>query len=589
MKPRNKPLSGWSLKKKTTLYSVLLILLPSVLIWTFSLSFSVEENRKRAVSSIELTLEQAQANIGFHVQQANSVLDYLALDPYTVSFLRKSSLGLTNAADVIDGYFMLTRSITNITNLYQNMKIRVFFRDPKLLTVEKSMFFSLASVPDAIRDAVYQSRMNNMILSPGQSLQLDKAQNKRITVARKITDLASPQNNLGIVVADIGMKPFMDILDSVDLGPGRFVFITDNSQLVMSQSAKVPFDPEEAMGGLALANGRTMECGGVRYAFFHTDIRSCGWKLTAMVPESQISSGQFRIGLITLAFSLCFAVMALLVMLRFQRRIVSKLQKLAYSLKAIESGDFGWQTELDREPEFRYVEQAFNTMSSTIRSLLDERSQTRKNLLYAELKALDNQINPHFIYNTLDAVKWKALRNNDSEVVSIVEVMARFFRSSLRGGKQEVSLRDEFEHIGLYIELQNIRFGNTIGLTTAIADGLEEYCILRFLLQPLVENAIKHGISEKPSHRGTVELTATQDGEAVRIRVADDGVGMPEEQFAGILENHSAGYGITNVHARIQLFYGNEYGLRYLYSGPGGTAVEIVLPHRREPGANELG
>lgn len=201
-----------------------------------------------------------------------------------------------------------------------------------------------------------------------------------------------------------------------------------------------------------------------------------------------------------------------------------------------------------------------------------------------QLLLLYSQLNPHFLYNTLDVINWKAIKLNAPEIYQPIQVLSRFYKLTLNGGSTDISVRDELDHIRLYVQLQNLRFQDKIRLRTDYAAEVMDLRILNMLLQPIVENAAVHGILEKPEGSGTISVTARVDRDRLIFSIEDDGVGIPPEKLAHIWDENgeSNGYGIWNVQERIRIAYGRAYGVS-IQSHPGiGTRATLTLPVRKD-------
>ena len=201
----------------------------------------------------------------------------------------------------------------------------------------------------------------------------------------------------------------------------------------------------------------------------------------------------------------------------------------------------------------------------------------------AELRALQAQINPHFLYNTLDLINWEAREKDAPEIGELVQMMARYYRAVLSKGKEEVSLKHELDHIGTYTGIQNIRFGDRIHLETDVPEELLSWKLPKMTLQPLVENSILHGIPpEDDSFELTILVTARRDGRYMDICVSDNGKGMDEETKEKLLRKNEADssshYAVFNVHERLQIRYGRDSGLHYESEEGKGTRVKIRIP-----------
>ena len=202
----------------------------------------------------------------------------------------------------------------------------------------------------------------------------------------------------------------------------------------------------------------------------------------------------------------------------------------------------------------------------------------------ADITYLQNQINPHFLYNTLDIIVWMIENEQKSEAVRVVTALARFFRISLSKGKSIIPVRDELEHVRNYLMIQQMRFKNKFTYTIDAAPEVLGYASLKLMLQPLVENAIYHGMEFKDGD-GIIEIKAEQKEDGLWFTVLDNGLGMTEEQVENLLTDHAhvsskrgSGIGVKNVNERIRLYFGNEYGL-FIESEPDeGTTIRIHLP-----------
>jgi len=231
-------------------------------------------------------------------------------------------------------------------------------------------------------------------------------------------------------------------------------------------------------------------------------------------------------------------------------------------------------------------------MASRIAWLLEERYRLGQETKHSEMRALQAQMNPHFLYNTLDLVNCLALRQDAVAVRMAVEALSRFYRLSLSGGAETISLAQELEHVEFYVRIQNMRFDDGIALAVDVPEELHHLPILKLVLQPLVENAILHGIREKESGRGTISIRARREpareeksdyAGALAIEVTDDGVGMEPSRLAelrttGVSPAEGHGYGVRNIDRRLKIRYGPPYGLEYRSERGRGTRVTVRIP-----------
>jgi two-component system sensor histidine kinase YesM len=245
----------------------------------------------------------------------------------------------------------------------------------------------------------------------------------------------------------------------------------------------------------------------------------------------------------------------------------------------------------DNVDEITELGMSFNIMIGKIRELLDAKMQEQENLKKAELRALQAQINPHFLYNTLDTIIWMAQSNKTDDVIQIVSALSNFFRISLSKGKDWITIGEEIERTRSYLTIQKMRYRDIMDFSIDADDAVRQNTVLKLVLQPLVENALYHGLKNQ-RQRGTITVRVEQNNDGnVSFQVLDDGIGIPPDKLAELRnalnadaeENHvESGYGLVNVNRRIQLYYGKQYGLSLSSEYARGTRATIVVPMTRE-------
>jgi two-component system sensor histidine kinase YesM len=252
------------------------------------------------------------------------------------------------------------------------------------------------------------------------------------------------------------------------------------------------------------------------------------------------------------------------------------LKKLLVNIRNVERGNLSVNIESSKIIEVEILNISFEEMMKKVRNLLKEIEIANKKERDAELMALQAQINPHFLYNTLDAVYWMT---DDKDVGEIISSLGRFFRLSLNKGMDVVSVTHELEHVRKYVDIQLKIYRNRFEFIEVIDDNVSKFHILKLILQPLVENAILHGLNQKKTN-GLIKLTAGISGENLIFSVEDNGTGVVTEDMQSILNNvvETKGYGIRNVNERIKIKYGNQYGLYYENKESGGAIARIILP-----------
>jgi len=331
-----------------------------------------------------------------------------------------------------------------------------------------------------------------------------------------------------------------------------------------------------------------MTAGKVDYLAGQVPIRNTDWRLALLVPYRDITAFGDRTRRQMSLVLLCMLPLLLPLALLVANTSTSRLRRLTSGVRRISKGKFDIHLEAKGRDEIGELTVNFNSMVSRIQDLMSERYQFGQEIKNLEMKALQAQINPHFLYNTLDLVNCLSLRYGAPRITEAVTALSRFYRLSLSGGAETVTIAQELEHVETYLLIQNIRFENCIELRVEADEAALPCSIPKITLQPLVENAIVHGILEKPEGRGriTIRVGRSENPPTIEIVVEDDGVGIDAQVLANLLRKPNApigtkaGYGARNIDTRIKLTFGENYGLTYRSERGRGTTAVLRFPAR---------
>lgn len=264
--------------------------------------------------------------------------------------------------------------------------------------------------------------------------------------------------------------------------------------------------------------------------------------------------------------------------------IIRPIKELSRVTEQVAEGDFSARAEVKTQDEVAVLADSVNLMTESLEGLVTKIKEDERKMRKADLRLLQEQINPHFLYNTLDTIVWLIEGNDSDKAVSMVMSLSEFFRLVLSKGKEYITIQEEELHIKSYLEIQQVRYRDILEYEIRIDPVLYQYQILKLTLQPLVENSLYHGIKYKRA-KGRITVTGQMEGERILLRVEDDGVGMEEEELhklQGEIEKPcketEKGFGLANVNERIRMNFGAEYGMKIDSVKGKGTCVEIVIP-----------
>lgn len=264
--------------------------------------------------------------------------------------------------------------------------------------------------------------------------------------------------------------------------------------------------------------------------------------------------------------------------------IIRPIKELSRVTEQVAEGDFSARAEVKTQDEVAVLADSVNLMTESLEGLVTKIKEDERKMRKADLRLLQEQINPHFLYNTLDTIVWLIEGNDSDKAVSMVMSLSEFFRLVLSKGKEYITIQEEELHIKSYLEIQQVRYRDILEYEIRIDPVLYQYQILKLTLQPLVENSLYHGIKYKRA-KGRITVMGQMEGERILLRVEDDGVGMEEEELhklQGEIEKPcketEKGFGLANVNERIRMNFGAEYGMKIDSVKGKGTCVEIVIP-----------
>ena len=307
--------------------------------------------------------------------------------------------------------------------------------------------------------------------------------------------------------------------------------------------------------------------------------------VVSSVPMMELYKSSIRT-IFLMAFILLFLLtISLLVVKRIISKVYRPLDKVVRKMDDVASGSLKTRINVEYMGEdFTKLAVGFNSMMEEILVLMEQVKMEQHQIEQIRFNALQSQIQPHFLYNTLECIHWQAMVDGNGEISTLVKALAKYYRICLSGGHDVIPLKMELEHVRNYLIIQNMRYDDIIGSEFDVEEAASDVMIPKLTLQPLVENSIYHGIKVKEGKTGSLFLKVRKRSSDVLITLADTGTGMSQQQIDEMNQHlseydDSFGYGVRNVNKRIELLYGEEFGLYYLRNESGGVTVEIRLPY----------
>ena len=410
-----------------------------------------------------------------------------------------------------------------------------------------------------------------------------------ISLSRAVELTSGTSTAQGILLVDISYSSLEQLFDGVTAGKGGYVdLISSDGELLYHPKMQLIDSgrmQENNVAAAAYKDGNHMEefDGSSRFVTIKS-IGYTGWKVVGVTPENVVTLNTIKTRLfIVFIIALILFILAL-INSYISSRITNPIKELEKSVGILEEGNLDVPVYAGGSYEIQHLGKSIGDMAAQIRLLMKDIVTEHEAKRKQEFDTLQSQINPHFLYNTLDIIVWMIENEQKAEAVKAVTALARFFRISLSKGKSIITVRDELEHVRNYLMIQHMRFKNKFTYEIQAEDGVLELASLKLMLQPLVENAIYHGM-EFMDGDGEILLKVWKEEGDLYFSVIDNGLGMTEEQVGNLFTGAShvdskrgSGIGVKNVNERIKLYFGEKYGLSIESEPDEGTTVKIHLP-----------
>ncbi|QYR22391.1 sensor histidine kinase [Paenibacillus sp. sptzw28] len=591
-----------SLRAKLLTMFVILTCVPLIAVGLISYQKSFNTVFGNSKASAILVAGQLARDIDTLFMDTGKLLE-LGKNPQVLHFLFSQSDTYEDAKEILrtmDSYRQTYKydSVLNITmiNLYGrgiSERRGVFQLDRNPL--RNPHFSYLVNHPDAILN-----------IPPSDSMTMDRLDGFQYDKQHVISIMATVRQRItheviGFIVIDLDDSIVKRFCDNVTIGRTGFFYVADNTGAPIFTPANMDesstlLKPADltAMTAGSSASFVDSSAGKPKFVVASASLAT-GWKIVGLAPLQEIvreANSIRQLIIISVALSIVFAIT-----LHFfiTARLTRPVQLLKNKMQLAASGYLEAKVTPEGKDEIADLGSSFNIMLGKIKALLSQSIKEQEEIQKAELRALQAQINPHFLYNTLDSIVWMAEAGKNDKVIRLVQSLSRLFRISLSRGRDWISLERELEHVGSYLEIQQMRYRDILDYEVDVDPQLHSFPILKMTLQPIVENALYHGLKNKRG-KGFIRISGYEGGEReIVLTVRDTGIGMSPgklEQLRVNLSNRhipaetgkevSGGFGLHNVHQRIRLYYGEGYGVQVDSMEREGTTVTIRIPMRLE-------
>jgi two-component system sensor histidine kinase YesM len=391
----------------------------------------------------------------------------------------------------------------------------------------------------------------------------------------------------GVLLVDLNFNLINDLCNQIQLGQRGYVFILDQSgDLIYHPQQQLLYSglKSEDIRALMQAQDSTFETvASEENKIYTVRTTSFGWKMIGVTYAGDLSGNKKEMQLTSVMWGGIALIIGLAISIWLSVTLTKPIKQLEVHMKQVEKGNFDIRVDVEGANEISKLSRTFNLMISKIKELMNQTVLDQEIKRISELKALQAQIQPHFLYNTLDSIIWMAEMGKVDDVVTMTSALSKLLRSSISKGEELIPISVELAHIENYLTIQNIRYRNKFTYAIEVEADLLDDRILKIVLQPLVENAIYHGMKHLPES-GHIRITGRKRDGVIELKVMDNGVGMSEEQLKALKlrTTHQAqsgkGFGLHNVNHRIQLYFGEGYGLQFESELEEGTTITITIP-----------
>lgn len=577
-----------SMRVKLVFYFLLVILFPTITITILgNLMYRNSMSDEQNINTQQM-IKQISGNIDFYIRDTENIINYLSNDPKVLRFLNSDEVNNSSNDNTIknDAY----NSINSFVKLHPEMAGIMIVNENDVYVSDIMYRISRDPLTNErwYLKAVQNPKNINLFSKPvGRNINnvFNYCADEVVSMSKAVIDNRTGKC-VGVILIDMKLDVIKQVIENVKPGKTGFVYITDSEgEIVYSPVNPIVYRIDKQWFSDKNSEIAIKKIKGKDYEIMNTASEYTEWKTIGVFPLDEIQKVITYVKYYSLIIAVITLILAGILAIFFTRSIIRPITKLRMLMKMAEEGNLNVHFNNKYNDEIGELGNSFNTMIKEIKTLINLVQAEEKKKRKAEISTLQAQIKPHFLYNTLDTIQWMAKEKEAEEIAQMVSNLSSLLRTGLNNGDEIIKLRGEIKHVESYLMIQKVRYENKLNYEINIDENILDYNVIKLILQPLVENAIYHGIKEKRG-KGEIIILGTLENDKIHIKVIDNGIGISEsklEMINSLLKGNGSatnklGYGIFNVNERIRLNYGNEYGLTYSSVYGQGTAVDLWHP-----------
>ncbi len=552
------------MKHKLFISYLAVILVPLSILGVYSYQQSKKVQIQQANFVLQDSLKKMEDNLSYKLQRFNSAIELISFNPNFSHIFNEEYKSYyemyVDLKDVVD-------PLINTTTFLNSDIQKIIIYTENNLTERMNSIMPISTVEN---EFWYKEAMKTL------ETHWYAKDGKIFGVRRIFGDINYDKKNL--VYVELIPDFLFNSLNQSDIKQSAVV-ITDPQMNVVYSSIRAS---GESVDALKLIRQQSEDPGADNsdYIWLKRPMRESNWTLSLIAPADALTISPWKIIRATVIIEGASVVVLLFIIWMFSRVFVRRIQRLNHKMKLVEEGTLSINLKVHARDEIGELELRFGKMLASINVLIEEGYNSKIIQREAELRALQSQINPHFLYNSLSIINWKAIEAGADEISNVAGILSTFYRTTLNQGNDIIFVRDELLNTKSYLEMQLIMHDRNFDVIYSISDDILDYRMIKLVLQPIVENAIEHGIDQKRAGKGLLQIrgNVVPDQQSIEFAIEDNGPGIDAKMIEEVLVKQRKGYGLFNVQERIRVQYGSEYGITIESEIGSLTRVIVRLP-----------